>query len=45
MKQHLDSFNYFINCEIKKIIHAKDNERIVSDINPKIYLKYGLDFG
>ncbi|RWR74823.1 DNA-directed RNA polymerase III subunit 2 isoform X2 [Cinnamomum micranthum f. kanehirae] len=40
VKQHLDSFNYFINCEIKKIIHAKDNERIVSDINPKIYLKF-----
>lgn len=25
VKQHIDSFNYFVNHEIKKIIHAKAN--------------------
>ncbi|GLJ24758.1 hypothetical protein SUGI_0473260 [Cryptomeria japonica] len=40
VKQHIDSFNYFINCEIKKIIHAKANEKITSDVNPNFYLKY-----
>ncbi|KAL3691016.1 hypothetical protein R1sor_004667 [Riccia sorocarpa] len=40
VKQHIDSFNYLINCEIKKIIHAKANEKITSDVDPNFYLKY-----
>ncbi|KAL3700627.1 hypothetical protein R1sor_018649 [Riccia sorocarpa] len=32
--------NYLINCEIKKIIHAKANEKITSDVDPNFYLKY-----
>jgi DNA-directed RNA polymerase beta subunit len=40
VKQHIDSFNYFINCEIKKIIHATGNEKVTSDVDPNFYLKY-----
>ncbi|KAK9450946.1 uncharacterized protein V1518DRAFT_412134 [Limtongia smithiae] len=38
VKQHLDSFNYFVNVDIKKIVRA--NERVVSDVDPEFYLKY-----
>ncbi|XP_024402196.1 DNA-directed RNA polymerase III subunit 2 [Physcomitrium patens] len=40
VKQHIDSFNYFINCEIKKIIHAQGNEKVTSDVDANFYLKY-----
>ena len=38
VKQHIDSFNYFINVEIKKIMKA--NEMVTSDADPSFYLKY-----
>ena len=38
VKQHIDSFNYFINVEIKKIVKA--NELVTSDADPTFYLKY-----
>ncbi|PON86208.1 DNA-directed RNA polymerase, subunit [Trema orientale] len=38
VKQHLDSFNYFVNTEIKKIVRA--NDRIVSSVDPSIYLRF-----
>ncbi|KAK9349878.1 hypothetical protein V1505DRAFT_342873 [Lipomyces doorenjongii] len=38
VKQHLDSFNYFVNVDLKKIVRA--NERVVSDVDPEFYLKY-----
>ncbi|EPY74053.1 DNA-directed RNA polymerase III subunit RPC2 isoform 1 [Camelus ferus] len=37
VKQHIDSFNYFINVEIKKIMKA--NEKVTSDADPMWYLK------
>lgn len=37
VKQHIDSFNYFINHEIKKIVKA--NERVTCDTDPNFYLK------
>ncbi|BDA40723.1 DNA-directed RNA polymerase III subunit RPC2 [Coccomyxa sp. Obi] len=40
VKQHIDSFNYFINQEIKKIVHAKGNERVTCDTDPNFYFKY-----
>ncbi|CAI5930828.1 unnamed protein product [Closterium sp. NIES-64] len=40
VKQHVDSFNYFVNCDIKKIIHAKANERVTCDTDSNFYLKY-----
>ncbi|CAO3572516.1 unnamed protein product [Mortierella alpina] len=38
VKQHIDSFNYFINVDLEKIIKA--NERVKSDVDPHFYLKY-----
>uniref|UniRef100_A0A6N2LL32 DNA-directed RNA polymerase subunit beta n=1 Tax=Salix viminalis TaxID=40686 RepID=A0A6N2LL32_SALVM len=38
VKQHLDSFNYFINTGIKKIVRA--NDRIVSTVDPSLYLRF-----
>ncbi|KAJ6969516.1 LOW QUALITY PROTEIN: DNA-directed RNA polymerase III subunit 2 isoform X1 [Populus alba x Populus x berolinensis] len=38
VKQHLDSFNYFINIGIKKIVRA--NDRIVSTVDPSLYLRF-----
>jgi DNA-directed RNA polymerase III subunit RPC2 len=34
---HIDSYNYFVNTEIKKIVQA--NEMVVSDQDPNFYLK------
>ncbi|KAK0174498.1 hypothetical protein PV327_010260 [Microctonus hyperodae] len=38
VKQHIDSFNYFINVEIKKIVEA--NNMVYCDADPLFYLKY-----
>ncbi|RWS09464.1 DNA-directed RNA polymerase III subunit RPC2-like protein [Dinothrombium tinctorium] len=38
VKQHLDSFNHFIECEIKNIVKA--NEEIRCEADPNWYLKY-----
>ncbi|CAI4902597.1 BPG_G0051720.mRNA.1.CDS.1 [Saccharomyces cerevisiae] len=38
VKQHLDSFNYFVDTDLKKIIKA--NQLILSDVDPEFYLKY-----
>ncbi len=38
VKQHIDSFNYFVNTEIKSILKA--NEMVTSDADPSFYLKY-----
>ncbi|KAL5712792.1 DNA-directed RNA polymerase [Ranunculus cassubicifolius] len=38
VKQHLDSFNYFVNTGIKKIIHANQEVRCTKD--QEAYLKY-----
>lgn len=38
VKQHLDSFNYFVDVGVKQIVKA--NSRITSDIDPKFYLEY-----
>ncbi|KAL3881750.1 hypothetical protein ACJMK2_028145, partial [Sinanodonta woodiana] len=38
VKQHIDSFNFFINVEIKNIMKA--NEKITSDADPNFYMKY-----
>ena len=34
VRQHIDSFNYLINEEIKKIIHAKANEKARTTSRP-----------
>lgn len=38
VKQHIDSYNYFIETDMKNIMLA--NARIDSDVDPKFYLKY-----
>lgn len=38
VKQHIDSFNYFINVDIKNIVKA--NDKVLSDVDPMFYLKY-----
>lgn len=38
VKQHIDSFNYFVNVDIKNIVKA--NEKVLSDVDPMFYLKY-----
>lgn len=37
MKQHLDSFNYFMRTHIKKIVQA--NDLIAATKDPSIYLR------
>lgn len=39
VKQHLDSFNYFVRTEIKKIVHA-NNEIRSSKKDENVYLRY-----
>ncbi|PNW76230.1 hypothetical protein CHLRE_12g542800v5 [Chlamydomonas reinhardtii] len=38
VKQHLDSFNYLLNSELRKIVAA--NEKVTCDTDPNFYLKY-----
>lgn len=38
VRQHIDSFNYFINEDIKNIVKA--NEKVTSSADPMFYLKY-----
>ncbi|KAK9471828.1 uncharacterized protein V1510DRAFT_419125 [Dipodascopsis tothii] len=38
VKQHLNSFNYFVDVDLKKIVKA--NEKVLSDVDPEFYLKY-----
>lgn len=38
MKQHIDSFNYFVDVDMKKILKA--NEYVLSDVDPNFFLKY-----
>jgi len=45
VKQHIDSFNYLINHEIKKLVRAKGNERVTCDADPNWYLRYFLALG
>lgn len=43
VKQHIDSFNYFVDVELKKIVKA--NERVVSDVDPQFFLRYYFPLG
>jgi DNA-directed RNA polymerase III subunit RPC2 len=38
VKQHIDSFNYFISTDLKQILHA--NSTVLSDIDPNFFLRY-----
>jgi DNA-directed RNA polymerase beta subunit len=41
MKQHIDSFNYLINQDIKNIVKA--NSKVTSDADPLFFVKYNDD--
>ncbi|QPG74924.1 DNA-directed RNA polymerase III core subunit ret1 [Brettanomyces nanus] len=38
VKQHLDSYNFFVDVDLKKIVNA--NQLVLSDVDPSFYLKY-----
>lgn len=38
VKQHIDSFNFFIEKDLKSIVKA--NDRVTSDIDPNFFLRY-----
>ena len=40
MRQHIDSFNNFLNVEIKSIVFARSNREVRSDADPKFFLRY-----
>eukprot|EP00624_Nannochloropsis_granulata_P004428 evm.model.NODE_31977_length_99932_cov_29.870142.9 len=40
MRQHIDSFNYFVNREIKDIVNAASNRELRSEADPKFWLRY-----
>lgn len=40
MKQHIDSFNHFMNVEMNNIVTAESNQIIRSDADPTYYIKY-----
>jgi DNA-directed RNA polymerase III subunit RPC2 len=40
MKLHIDSFNHFINVDIKEIVAAKSNNEVTSEADPKFFLRY-----
>ena len=40
MKQHIESFDYFINVDIKNIVKAQANQFVHSEQDTTFYLKY-----
>ncbi len=38
VKQHIDSFNYFVDTDLPSILRA--NSKITSDVDPRFWLKY-----
>ena len=38
VRQHIDSFNYFLSTDLKNIVRA--NDKVVSIADPMFYLKY-----
>lgn len=40
MRQHIDSFDHFINYDMKDIVAARSNQEIRSDADPRFFLQY-----
>ena len=40
MRQHIDSFNHFVNVDMKEIVAAKSNCEVTSEADPKFFLRY-----
>lgn len=40
MRQHIDSFNHFVNVDMKEVVAAKSNCEVTSEADPKFFLQY-----
>jgi DNA-directed RNA polymerase III subunit RPC2 len=40
MRQHIASFDYFVETEIKKVVAAAPNHTVRSEVDPNFYLSY-----
>lgn len=40
MRQHIDSYDHFVNVEMKQIVQSESACEIRSDYDPKFYLRY-----
>ena len=40
IKQHIDSFDYFLELDLKNIVRA--NQKVMSDVDQKFWLEYVL---
>jgi hypothetical protein len=40
MRQHIDSFDHFVNVELKKIVQSESAREIRSEHDPNFYLRY-----
>ena len=40
MRQHIDSFNHFINVDMKEIVAAKSNHEVTTEADSKFFLRY-----
>lgn len=40
MRQHIDSFDHFINIELKNIINAKSNQEVHSEADSNFFIRY-----
>jgi len=40
VKQQIDSFNYLVNHDMRNIVMAKGNQKILSEVDPDWYMKY-----
>lgn len=40
MKQHIASYDYFVNTEIKKVVAAQPNRIVRSEVDPNFFLCY-----
>mmetsp|Transcript_25502 Transcript_25502/g.70429 ORF Transcript_25502/g.70429 Transcript_25502/m.70429 type:complete len:1320 (-) Transcript_25502:937-4896(-) len=40
LRQHIDSFDHFVNTELQQIVQAPSNCEIKSEHDPKFYLRY-----
>jgi DNA-directed RNA polymerase III subunit RPC2 len=40
IKQHIDSFNYFLEVDLKNIVRA--NQKVLSDVDQQFWLEYVL---
>ncbi|PHJ22325.1 dna-directed rna polymerase iii [Cystoisospora suis] len=44
--QHIDSYNFFVNTELKNIIRAPSNRLVKSDVDPSFFIEFlGISVG